>query len=111
MSGPHRAVMATDFTERARLASIAIAEVVPGISARIAADDPLITEWLGVRAGEWEAERDKASRLALLHVKGPEFPCICDAHAADNNDTLWAQCGMVSVASALLGRTCWKAQP
>lgn len=95
--------------ERVRLTNIAIAEVLPGVRCVPNTHDNY--ETLFWPHGVPLAERVKAGRLALMAVRGPEWPETCDAHKVQNRPDIWDECGKVSVASALLGRTCWKAQP
>jgi len=48
----------------------------------------------------------KASYLARMEMFGPEHPTVCPDHMQAGRPDLWDACRKVSVASALLGRTC-----
>jgi len=96
--------------ERVRLTNIAIAEIVPDFtcwpSAALGGEH---IAWPG--NGRHPADRRRAALLARMQVNGPSHPVTCEAHHAPNRPDIWDECGKVDVASALLGRTCWKVQP
>ena len=95
-----------EHVERARIANAA-AEVTTGLTCYpvlVRGNEAL--NWSGPESEEVER---RASLLSKMAVHGPDYVHVCPAH--DQRPDTWAQCGKVSVASALLGRTCWKAQP
>lgn len=94
-----------EHVERARIANAAAAEVSVGLSCSPAMSrGKEVLRWYGPESADVE---HRASLLARLAVHGPDCLAACRVHLRPHQ---WAECGMVSVASALLGCTCWKAQ-
>lgn len=48
----------------------------------------------------------RARRLAMIHLKGPEWPVLCDTHYILDDVHAWDRCLKVEVRDALVGRTC-----
>ena len=52
------------------------------------------------------ADVTKASRLARMHIEGPEFPVTCDHHNVFQRSDIWNACAKVPVREALMGHVC-----
>ena len=93
--------------ERLRLARMALAEVCPADPSSMYLAPDLTGEMrVTWTAGEFGAEKRKASALAALRVMGPDFMVMCDQHLTLR---LHKACDWVTVVDRLLGRPCWKA--